>query len=46
LERAAQVLNAPRFTLLYRSWLKHGDALFGPVSSPFSQTGWRVGPAA
>jgi hypothetical protein len=34
LERAAQVFNTPRFTRLYRRWLKQGDAAFEAVSSP------------
>ena len=34
LDRAAQVFGTPRFTLLYRRWLKHGDAAFEAVSSP------------
>ena len=28
LERGSQVFGTPRFTLLYRRWLKHGDAVF------------------
>jgi hypothetical protein len=34
LNRAAQVYGAPRFTLLYRRWLKHGDTVFEPPASP------------
>jgi hypothetical protein len=34
LERAAQVFGTPRFTLLYRRWLKQGDEAFEAVSSP------------
>jgi hypothetical protein len=34
LDRAAQVFNTPRFTLLYRRWLKQGDAAFEAMSSP------------
>jgi hypothetical protein len=34
LDRAAKVFNTPRFTLLYRRWLKEGDAIFQAVSSP------------
>jgi len=34
LDRAASVFGAPRFTLLYRRWQKHGDAAFEGVSSP------------
>ena len=34
LDRAAQVFSTPRFTLLYRRWLKQGDAAFEAVSSP------------
>ena len=34
LERGLQVFSGPRFTLLYRRWLKHGDAVFESVSSP------------
>jgi hypothetical protein len=34
LDRAAQVFNTSRFTLLYRRWLKQGDAAFEAVSSP------------
>ena len=34
LDRAAKVFNTPRFTLLYRRWLKEGDAVFPAVSSP------------
>jgi hypothetical protein len=28
------VFRTPRFTLLYRRWLKHGDAVFEGLSSP------------
>jgi hypothetical protein len=28
------VFNTPRFTLLYRRWLKQGDAAFEAMSSP------------
>ena len=34
LDRAAKVFNTPRFTLLYRRWLRHGEAAFQAVSSP------------
>jgi hypothetical protein len=34
LNRAAQVYGAPRFTLLYRRWLKHGDTVFEALCSP------------
>jgi hypothetical protein len=34
LDRAAQVFNTPRFTLLYRRWLKQGGPAFDAVSSP------------
>jgi len=34
LNRAAQVYGAPRFTLLYRRWLKQGDTVFEALSSP------------
>jgi hypothetical protein len=34
LDRASQVFNTPRFTLLYRRWLKQGDPAFDAVSSP------------
>ena len=34
LERAAQVHGRPRFALLYRRWLKEGDAVFEHLSSP------------
>ena len=34
LDRAAQVFNTSRFTLLYRRWLKQGDAAFEAISSP------------
>jgi hypothetical protein len=34
LDKGAQVFGAPRFTLLYRRWLKHGDVAFEAVSSP------------
>ena len=34
LDRAAQVFGTPRFTLLYRRWLKQGDTAFEAVSSP------------
>ena len=34
LDRAAQVFNTPRFTLLHRRWLKQGNAAIAAVSSP------------
>jgi hypothetical protein len=34
LNRAAQVYGMPRFTLLYRRWLKQGDTVFDALSSP------------
>jgi hypothetical protein len=34
LDRAAQVYGRPRFQLLYRRWLKVGDAVFYHLSSP------------
>jgi hypothetical protein len=34
LDRAAQVFNTPRFTLLYRRWLKQGNPAFDAVTSP------------
>jgi hypothetical protein len=34
LDRASQVFNTPRFTLLYRRWLKQGNPAFDAVSSP------------
>lgn len=34
LNRGAQVFEGPRFRLLYRRWLTHGDAAFEMVSSP------------
>jgi hypothetical protein len=34
LERGSEVFGTPRFTLLYRRWLKHGDAVFDALSSP------------
>jgi hypothetical protein len=34
LNRAAQVYGAPRFTLLYRRWLKHGNTVFEALCSP------------
>jgi hypothetical protein len=34
LNRAAQVYGTPRFTLLYRRWLKHGDTVFDALCSP------------
>ncbi len=34
LDRGAEVFSTPRFTLLYRRWKKHGDAVFEAVSSP------------
>jgi hypothetical protein len=33
LKRGSQVFGAPRFTLLYRRWLKHGDPVFEALSS-------------
>ena len=33
-KRGAEVFGAPRFTFLYRRWLKHGDSVFDAVSSP------------
>lgn len=34
LDKGAQVFGGPRFRLMYRRWLKHGDAAFETVSSP------------
>jgi hypothetical protein len=34
LNRAAQVYGAPRFTLRYRRWLKHGNTVFEALCSP------------
>ena len=34
LEVGAKVFGTPRFTELYRRWLKHGDRVFGGPSSP------------
>jgi hypothetical protein len=33
LVRAAEVFGAPRFTTVYRRWLKHGDSVFEPLVS-------------
>jgi hypothetical protein len=40
----ARVFGAPRFTEMYRRWLKHGDAVFEGPSSPVIAEGaehWR-----
>lgn len=34
LDGEPQAFSAPRFTLLYRRWLKHGDAVLESLSSP------------
>jgi hypothetical protein len=34
LDKGKQVFEGPRFRLLYRRWLTHGDAAFETVSSP------------
>lgn len=34
LEKGAQLFGSPRFTQMYRMWLKHGDAVFEGPSSP------------
>lgn len=34
LDVGARIFGTPRFTLLYRRWLKHGDAVFESISSP------------
>jgi hypothetical protein len=34
LDSAAQVYGRPRFALLYRRWLREGDAVFNHLSSP------------
>jgi hypothetical protein len=34
LEKGAQLFGTPRFTQMYRRWLKHGDAVFEAPSSP------------
>jgi hypothetical protein len=34
LDRATQVYGRPRFALLYRRWLREGDAVFNHLSSP------------
>jgi hypothetical protein len=34
LEKGAQLFGTPRFTQMYRRWLKHGDAVFEGPSSP------------
>jgi hypothetical protein len=36
LKRGAEAFGAPRFTLLYRRWLKQGDSVFDSISSPVS----------
>jgi hypothetical protein len=33
-KRGAEAFGAPRFTLLYERWLKHGDTVFDAASSP------------
>lgn len=34
LRRGAEVFRTPRFTEMYRRWLKHGEAVFEGPSSP------------
>lgn len=34
LDRGLQVFSGPRFSLLYRRWLKHGDVVLDSLSSP------------
>ena len=34
LDRGLQVFSGPRFRLLYRRWLKHGDVVLDSLSSP------------
>jgi hypothetical protein len=34
LEKGGQLFGAPRFTQLYRRWLKHGNVVFEGLSSP------------
>lgn len=34
LDKASQLFGGPRFTVLHRRWLKHGDVAFEAISSP------------
>jgi hypothetical protein len=45
LNRAAQVYGTPRFTMLYRRWLKQGDTVFDPLAPPVIAEGLAAGTA-
>jgi hypothetical protein len=43
LKRGSEVFAAPRFTMLYKRWLKHGDVIFEDVSSPLIAEALKAG---
>jgi hypothetical protein len=45
LNRAAQVYGTPRFTVLYRRWLKQGEMVFDALASPVIAEGLATGTA-